>query len=1283
MALVKYIPNRFEDFVVEFESQEETLLATLQDFFVNHGQYMRPLVWKRKLVAVNDEVIPNEELEGFVVGPDDIIELTHTVEGGFFSSIASFFSGPKEVETDSDMDSSDQYDWEGPSTSTKTDAPVNILYGEHLTGGQLINFNIWSDGEVNYLDMLIALCEGEIAGVMNEDKDTLITLPTTLEDADTQTPYMQMNDEFLSAYEEAEWAGRVGTLVQTSIVGFRNIQNVADQGDVDVPGPDTWTTVYTSNPNIDRYAVKVACPSLFRTNKKGKIRNNYVEYQVRHKLDASPGSTWTYKPNTASWWKIAGKSKSEIKSYEEIILASRDSWRIQTRRSAPATNSFDASNELKLENYTEYTDEDLSYPNTAIIAVRVKATDQISGSFPNVNTLVRGRKVRVPDLGGGREYNDYYWTGSGLNYLLLADDTDPVTWDGTSFTEQWTQNPAYIMRDLLLDDRYGMGQTVDATDVDDDTIDATARWCWQKQDVNYHKQELNFVVDDKKEPPDILSQMALVSRIYVYWNGGYIKFKYERDESPVQLFSMGNITKDSFNVTYTAVSAIPNLIEVQYADADLDYKTITREVVNEVDWAAGAAKRRKTINILGVTTVAQALREAKLFLNKARYSQKTIKFGCTIGAAQCEPGDIIAFQHDVPQWGWGGVTTGGNSGKTQLYLDQPVPQDVLDDPTSYDIQVQHGDDTIDIIDITAASGNTLTIGSTFTYIVDEDLPYIIGITDSTIKEYRVLNMALDSKDEIKITAREHVAAIYTDSGEAISIDESPTLPNPSDFAPDVTGLILYELHNEVGFGVSFRQPEATTVFNYAEIWISTDNVKFVKVAEGYGDDDVEYYNCLPGIEYFVRVYSVNKVGIRSNTYVEDSIVLTGEQIKYPSTPTGLEIEGQGLNTEFSGRDCKAVWKMNAPYGGAGSLEPEFPAGQGPTNWALVKDFIVQIWSSDLTELWREEITTDQFYHYTWEKNWEDNVTYTGATPARSFVVQVYQRNYYNYLSVEPALLFVSNPKPNMTSVVPQLEAVFKGTKVDFTSFLMNDNDMDYYKIFYGFSNPPTGSVDHVSRNTQTHTVTGQLQNHKIFIQIEPYDLFGVGSPSQVASVRTLGFDFIDASVNEYTLRADSIVASIVKHGEITASHIGVADLSAINADLGYITSGYLDSAVIIGGIFQTALTGKRISITSDGIVLNASGETGAYGGMRYGNNPASGANVLYGSGALAYIHHAAEAVPFYMSQEQTVGDFHFYNRGSDPSGTGEIGDVCVVNGSMKICTSAGNPGTWTTVGAQL
>jgi len=129
--------------------------------------------------------------------------------------------------------------------------------------------------------------------------------------------------------------------------------------------------------------------------------------------------------------------------------------------------------------------------------------------------------------------------------------------------------------------------------------------------------------------------------------------------------------------------------------------------------------------------------------------------------------------------------------------------------------------------------------------------------------------------------------------------------------------------------------------------------------------------------------------------------------------------------------------------------------------------------------------------------------------------------------------------------------------------------------------------------------------------------------------------------------------------------------------LGDINAGTISGVIITGGTFQTSSIGKHLRITTEGMTLHSGATVGKYSSFKYGDG------TKYGSGALAFIHHSTQLVPFYISAEQTVADMHFYNRSSNPSGVAEIGDLCVVGGILKICTTASTPGVWSVVASQV
>ena len=110
------------------------------------------------------------------------------------------------------------------------------------------------------------------------------------------------------------------------------------------------------------------------------------------------------------------------------------------------------------------------------------------------------------------------------------------------------------------------------------------------------------------------------------------------------------------------------------------------------------------------------------------------------------------------------------------------------------------------------------------------------------------------------------------------------------------------------------------------------------------------------------------------------------------------------------------------------------------------------------------------------------------------------------------------------------------------------------------------------------------------------------------------------------------------------------------------------------GVIQTAASGRRILINSNGIQLLTGATTGKWGSFKWGDG------TKYGSGAIMKLHNRTNEVPLEFLTEQNVGDIHFVDRFSDPTGEAKIGDVVCVNGQLKLATVAGTPGTWEAVG---
>jgi hypothetical protein len=83
----------------------------------------------------------------------------------------------------------------------------------------------------------------------------------------------------------------------------------------------------------------------------------------------------------------------------------------------------------------------------------------------------------------------------------------------------------------------------------------------------------------------------------------------------------------------------------------------------------------------------------------------------------------------------------------------------------------------------------------------------------------------------------------------------------------------------------------------------------------------------------------------------------------------------------------------------------------------------------------------------------------------------------------------------MSSTSPDLTEKYNYIKVEWDP--VADKDLYKYIIYADTSNPPTTEVGTVSAETTNFEVFGFDYGDNIYVQIEPYDLFGAGTKSQV------------------------------------------------------------------------------------------------------------------------------------------------------------------------------------------
>jgi hypothetical protein len=144
--------------------------------------------------------------------------------------------------------------------------------------------------------------------------------------------------------------------------------------------------------------------------------------------------------------------------------------------------------------------------------------------------------------------------------------------------------------------------------------------------------------------------------------GTQVGVMLDAPDSPVQVFNVGNIFKDSYSKDYLPIEDRAEEVEVDYANADDDYKT--RNPVRCIPVAeqdTGYDVKKSRVNLLGCTNTVQAYYWGTHKLLENDLLLRTHKWDSPVQAIVCRIGNVVMLQHDVPQWAKGGLIIGGTA----------------------------------------------------------------------------------------------------------------------------------------------------------------------------------------------------------------------------------------------------------------------------------------------------------------------------------------------------------------------------------------------------------------------------------------------------------------------------------------------------------------------------------------------------------------------------------------------------------------------------------------------
>jgi len=477
---------------------------------------------------------------------------------------------------------------------------------------------------VAFAKTVYALSEGEVEGFPNS-----ITKDTFLDSTPIQNPDDTYN------FQGYTIDHRTGTdETQTPINGFSSTENVVgvNTAVTVATGPITRTITDT---DTERARVIINHPALQASNRdNGDVTGTSVSYRIE--VSANGGAYTTAAEPT-----VSGKSNSQFQRAYEFDLDGTGPWAIRVTRLTGDSNTAYLQNSITWQSLVEIIDEKFAYPNTALLALKVDARQ--FNSIPNVSVRLRGKRVQIPT-----NYNPTTRVYTGI-------------WDGT-FTTAWTDNPAWVFRDIVVNDRFGVARYVSNISIDPWYLYTVSQYCDELVPDGNGGTEPRFTcnvyLQNAGSVYEVLNGLASCFRGLIYYSQGQLFLTQDREQLPVQQFSeanvmqevddSGQVTSPCFTYTGTARGARKSVVLANWDDPNQAYSSVT-EYQQDDALLETFGYNPIDLRLLGVTSRGQALRAAKHTLFSNRYLTEKVSFRIGAEGLAAGVGEIIQIADPMKQ----------------------------------------------------------------------------------------------------------------------------------------------------------------------------------------------------------------------------------------------------------------------------------------------------------------------------------------------------------------------------------------------------------------------------------------------------------------------------------------------------------------------------------------------------------------------------------------------------------------------------------------------------------
>ncbi|EDR4480324.1 host specificity protein J [Salmonella enterica subsp. enterica] len=591
-------------------------------------------------------------------------------------------------------------------------------------------------------------------------------------------------------------AWRPGSETQLPINGFSAIEAttiVNTEVTYDTPLVRTIT-----DQDVTRVRFNIGTTGLVEQDTKGNQKNTSVTMVI----ESRTGSTgWVIEKNVTIG---PGKISGEYLEAHLIDAPETKPFDIRVRRITPDSTSDLLSNGTIWNSYSEITDDNLNYPFSAI-AGAVIDRDQYTDT-PSRTYHLRGLIVDVPD-----NYDPITRTYSGL-------------WTG-GFKKAWTNNPAWLFRELAKNTRFGLAKRAGYIDVDDGALYVLSRYCDQLVNDGYGGQEprmtLNAYITEQASARDILDKIASMFRGIALWDGMRLSVMLDAPQDPIATITNANVVDGEFKRSSVKRSEKYNAVVVSWTDPDNGWEQV-KEYVSDDEMIARGNYNETTIEAFGCTSRGQAWRAGKWLLETAKRESSRLSFQMARDAIHFTPGDIVEIMDN----NYAGARLGG---RIMSHAGNKITVDAVDSSLISEgdtMSIMGSDGKFVKYDISSIADNIVSLKTTPAWVRDGTV-FAISTSNVSTRLFRILSVAeTDNNSVYSITASQH------DPNKQAIVDEGAVFEVPSDTlngyrVPNVENLRIINTNSETVQVTATWETATTTKKLMFELYVYSDDGKVV------------------------------------------------------------------------------------------------------------------------------------------------------------------------------------------------------------------------------------------------------------------------------------------------------------------------------------------------------------------------------------------------------------------------------------------------------------------------